>query len=152
MSQRALAKRSGVAQSTISTIESGRQQPSVVMLAKLIEATGFRIDARLVNAIRPSQLLADHRHEVEAVFARYPIQRGWVFGSVARGTDGPGSDLDLLVEFEAGTPFAEQVGLDDELSGVLGCRVDVVATTDLETNELFQRRVMRERKALTSAA
>lgn len=85
------------------------------------------------------------------LLARHFVRRAWVFGSVGRGTDGPDSDLDLLVEFEEGSPFVEQVRLGDELTELLGCRVDLVATSELKSNELFRRRVMRDRKQLEVA-
>lgn len=152
MSQRDLADAAGVPQSTISTIESGKRQPSVLMLERILEAAEFRLETRLANVARPSTLLERLEREVAAVLARYPITRAWVFGSVARGDDQPGSDLDLLVEVSPGASFADYVDLEEELSSVLGCRVDVVTTRELESNDLFRRRVMRQRRELLTAA
>lgn len=50
-----------------------------------------------------------------------------VFGSVARGDDGPGSDVDLLVEFAEGASLFDQVALEDELADLLGTAVDVMS-------------------------
>lgn len=133
-------------------IEAGRQQPSLQMLQRLVGAAGFRLHTGLVNNVRPSTLLAERASKVVAVLDKYPIRQAWIFGSVARGDDRPDSDLDLLVELEPGTPFEEYVGLEDELAGVLGCRVDVVTTKELESNELLRRRVMRHIKPLEIAA
>jgi len=44
-----------------------------------------------------------------------------VFGSVARGEARPGSDLDLLVEFEPGASLIDHVGLSQDLEELLGC-------------------------------
>ena len=43
-----------------------------------------------------------------------------VFGSVARGDAGPGSDLDLLVEWEPGRSLLDHAGLVQDLQELLG--------------------------------
>ncbi|GAB3569049.1 hypothetical protein GCM10027445_20200 [Amycolatopsis endophytica] len=62
------------------------------------------------------------------------------------GDDRPDSDLDLLVELHAHASVADVLGLDDELSGLLGCPVDIVTTTDLDSNPLLRRGVDRDRR------
>jgi predicted nucleotidyltransferase/DNA-binding XRE family transcriptional regulator len=148
MSQRELARAAGVPQSTVAAIESARRQPSVAMLERLLDAAGFQLQTRLINAIRPSLLLDRYSNDIAKVVARYPITRVWVFGSVARGDDRPDSDLDLLVELERGATVVEILGLDEELSAALGCPVEIVTTTELESNELLRRGVNRHRHQL----
>jgi len=152
MSQRELARAAGVPQSTVATIESGRRQPSVAMLERLIEAAGFHLEASLVNSVRPSRLLEQHRNAVAKVISRYPIAKAWVFGSVARGDDRPDSDLDLLVELNPTASVVAILGLDEDLTAVLGCPVDVVTTTEVESNDLLRRGVNRHRRQLDFAA
>lgn len=152
MSQRELAQVAGVPQSTVSNVESGARQPSVAMLERLLRGAGFQFEPTLVNAIRPSDLLARYRSEVSHLLGRYPIDHAWIFGSVARGDDRPDSDLDLLIELTPDASFADYVGLDDELAALLGCSVDVVTTKELESNELFRQRVNRHRRQLDIAA
>jgi predicted nucleotidyltransferase len=48
-----------------------------------------------------------------------------VFGSVARGDADDASDVDFLVEMEAGRTLGDLVELEQELSALLGCQVDV---------------------------
>ena len=62
------------------------------------------------------------------VCQRHHIQRLWVFGSALRPDFGPGSDVDLLVEFEPGrTPGWEIVDVEDDFSHLFGGRrVDLV--------------------------
>lgn len=55
----------------------------------------------------------------------------WVFGSVARGNEGPESDVDILVEFSSGVGLLEHVVLLMDLAHALGCRVDVVSKSAL---------------------
>jgi predicted transcriptional regulator len=52
LSQSDVARRSGVAQSVISAYESGRREPGIRTLARLVEATGRLVEAtgRLVEA------------------------------------------------------------------------------------------------------
>ena len=57
------------------------------------------------------------------------------FGSVARGADTPASDVDLLVDLADGTTSLVVVPLAEELSALLGIRVDV-ATVELLRDEI----------------
>jgi uncharacterized protein len=50
----------------------------------------------------------------------------YVFGSVARGEAAPGSDVDLLVEFEGPPTFARFMDLKFLLEDTLSARVDLV--------------------------
>lgn len=152
MSQRDLARVAGVPQSTVANVESNRQQPSVAMLERLLDAAGFRLEPRLVNTVRPGELLERHREGVARLLARYPIARAWVFGSVARGDDRPGSDLDLLIEPTPAASFTDYVGLEDDLAELLACPVDVITTGELESNDLLRHRVNRDRRRLEIAA
>ncbi len=54
-----------------------------------------------------------------------------VFGSIARGTAGEGSDVDLLVSFEAGRSLFDLGGLIADLEVLLGRPVDVVTEAEL---------------------
>lgn len=152
LSQRDLARAAGVPQSTVANIESDKQQPSVAMLERLLTAAGFRLEPRLVNTVRPGELLERHRDAVARLLARYPISRAWVFGSVARGDDHPGSDFDVLIEPAPNASFTDYVGLEDDLAKLLACPVDVVTTAELTSNELLQRRVNRDRRRLEIAS
>lgn len=120
----------------------------MAMVERLLDAAGFRLDTRLTNNVRPSELLKRYGSAVATVLQLYPITRVWVFGSVARGDDNADSDLDLLVELEPDTTVVDIIGLDEDLSAVLGCPVDVVTTTEADSNELFQRSVSRQRREL----
>lgn len=48
LSQRALASRSGVAQSEIARIEGGKQEPSFQRLTQLVRSAGFDLKVELV--------------------------------------------------------------------------------------------------------
>lgn len=49
-----------------------------------------------------------------------------IFGSVARDQAGPGSDVDLLVEFDRPVGYFHVFDVQDRLEAVLGCKVDLV--------------------------
>jgi uncharacterized protein len=56
---------------------------------------------------------------------RYKLRALGVFGSYARGEQGPDSDLDVLVEAGEGMTLPDFAGLQIDLSEALGMRVDV---------------------------
>jgi hypothetical protein len=68
------------------------------------------------------------RDAVSAFCRRHHITRLALFGSVLRDDFGPESDVDVLVEFQAGhVPGLKFVSIERELSGLLhGRRVDMV--------------------------
>jgi hypothetical protein len=58
-----------------------------------------------------------------------------VFGSVARGEARPGSDEDLLVDFEPDASLLDHVGLFQDLEELLGVGVDVVTRSALKQRD-----------------
>ncbi len=54
-----------------------------------------------------------------------------VFGSYARSENKKGSDLDLLVEFGNNITLFDIIGIEQELSEVLGIKVDLVTEAAL---------------------
>jgi predicted nucleotidyltransferase len=67
------------------------------------------------------------RADIQRIAARHGARNVRVFGSVARGDAGPGSDIDVLVEFEPGRSLLDLIGLQQDLSDLLGRKVDVVS-------------------------
>jgi uncharacterized protein len=116
MTQSALAEAVGARQPHIAGIESGRRQVSAEMLDRLLAAADYR----------PSLALAARRDELLALGRQRGIHSIRVFGSVARGADHHGSDIDLLVEI---TPGADPLGFAmfvAEATDLIGFPVDVV--------------------------
>lgn len=70
--------------------------------------------------------LAKHRREVIDLASKHGFRNVRVFGSVARGQDGPDSDIDLLATFPQGASLFDVGALESELAGLLGGRVDLV--------------------------
>ena len=65
-----------------------------------------------------------------------------IFGSVARGDSGEGSDVDLLVALDEGRSLLDLVALKQEIEGLLHCSVDVV--TDRALSLYIRERVLAE--------
>jgi uncharacterized protein len=81
--------------------------------------------------MRPSVALDLKRSAVRDTANRYRTANPRVFGSVLRGTDRDGSDLDLLVDALPGTTLFDLGGLQDELEALLGVHVDLLTPADL---------------------
>jgi predicted nucleotidyltransferase len=60
----------------------------------------------------------------------FSVAKAWVFGSVARGTAGPDSDLDLLVTFGRPTTLFQQFDLADRLGEISGREVHLMTSID----------------------
>jgi len=58
--------------------------------------------------------------------ARYGVVRLALFGSTARGTARPDSDVDVLVGFDGAASSGRYFGVQFYLEDVLGCPVDLV--------------------------
>jgi uncharacterized protein len=54
-----------------------------------------------------------------------------VCGSIIRGDQHSGSDIDFLVDFEPGRSLLDLTGLSLDLERALGCKVDVVSSRGL---------------------
>ena len=65
-----------------------------------------------------------------------------VFGSALHGEDGPGSDLDLLVEPTPQTTLMDIGAIRHELKDLLGIEVDVLTPDGLPLK--FRDQVLRE--------
>lgn len=112
------AHRTGVTQVAIAEA-AGVSQPYVSQV--IAKRSG-----RFIPRTPLGERLVVKRAEIEAVFARFGASNPAVFGSVARGDNGPGSDVDLLVD------LADDVGLfglgelESALAELLEVDVDVV--------------------------
>lgn len=76
----------------------------------------------------------------------FDVKRMDIFGSIARGTSAPSSDIDLLVEFNdpGRDPAKRFFGLLHSLEDALGRQVDLLTAGSLR-NPYFRERVLRER-------
>ncbi len=151
LSQTELARRADVAQPVISAYESDRREPGLGMLTKLIEAAGHE----LVIDVRPSpnlrkglpdsrlgRLLRRRRRAVIDTAARHGARNVRLFGSVARGEDTDGSDIDLLVDLDSSVSLVGLAALSREIAAIVGVDVDVVPADSLKP--AMRERVLAE--------
>ncbi len=85
---------------------------------------------------------------------RYRVATLELFGSRAKGTARPDSDVDLLVSFEAGyIPGWELGGLYVELGELLGRKVDLITrwTLEHEPSDVFRSNVLSAVEPLYAA-
>jgi predicted nucleotidyltransferase len=100
------------------------------------------------------------RVRLQGFCQNHPIEKLEVFGSVAKGTVNPESDVDLLATFPIGLPegfayFGFVQELEDELAEALGRKVDLLDRKTVEQmrnpirrNEILNRaKVIYERVA-----
>jgi uncharacterized protein len=66
------------------------------------------------------------KQQILAHLSPYQPTMVGVFGSYARNEQRPGSDLDLLVKFAKPVNLLDLIGLEIELSELLGIKVDLV--------------------------
>ena len=81
--------------------------------------------------MRPSEALALHRTQIREIALRHRVSGVRVFGSVLRGDDVAGSDLDLLVDPMPTTTLMDIGAIRFELKKLLGLEVDVLTPNGL---------------------
>ena len=94
----------------------------------------------------PSVALASKRDQILALAAARGARRLRIFGSVARGEDHEGSDIDLLIDMPAGTSLLQIVGLQQDIADALGMRIDLC--TERELHPSLRPRILAEARAL----
>jgi hypothetical protein len=88
---------------------------------------------------------------IEAFCQVNGICRLALFGSILRDDFRPGSDIDMLVEFQSGVRVGLAfIRMQDELSAILGQRVDL--NTPGSLSRYFRDEVLREAETLYVAA
>lgn len=90
--------------------------------------------------------LQQKRSEIIQIAARRGAHNLRLFGSVARGDDRVGSDIDLLVDMEPDRSLLDIVGLGQDLEELLDCRVDVL--TDASLHPALRERILAESRPL----
>jgi predicted nucleotidyltransferase len=76
--------------------------------------------------MKPSEALASNRAAIRHVVESHRARNARVFGSVLRGQDSEGSDLDILVDPTAETTLMDVAAIQVELQRLLGVSVDVL--------------------------
>jgi hypothetical protein len=100
-----------------------------------------------VSVLREESMLLEEivrtrREDILRTAAQYGAYNVRIFGSVARGEADEKSDLDLLVDLEAGRSLFDLGGLLTDLEELLGCSVDVVTEEGLR--DRIRSRILQE--------
>ena len=141
LSQSELARRARVTQSVVSEYEAGKRQPAVPTLARLVAATGHELTLGLersdpaVRGLPDTPLgrrLRQHRKALLDAVKSAGASNLRVFGSVARGEEGPDSDVDFLVDLPEGTSLFAVLALEGTLERILKVGVDLAPVTSLK--------------------
>jgi predicted nucleotidyltransferase len=90
--------------------------------------------------------LKDRREVILRVAASHGARDARVFGSRARGAARPDSDVDILVQLEAGRSLLDLTAIKQDLEDLLGCKVDVVTKAAL--SPYIREQVLNEAVAL----
>lgn len=107
LSQREIASAAGVSQPYVSQVL--RRRPR-----------------RFVPSSPRGDRLASRRAQVIEVLEGNGLREPAVFGSVARGEDGPDSDIDLLVTIPSDMGLLQLARVEVAIEDVVGCPVDLV--------------------------
>ena len=67
---------------------------------------------------------------------KFDPQKVGIFGSFARGDNKKGSDIDILVEFKKIPSLLALIKLENDLSEILGTKVDLVTTGALKNKRI----------------
>jgi predicted nucleotidyltransferase/DNA-binding XRE family transcriptional regulator len=141
LSQSELARRVRVPQSVVSEYERGKREPSLPMLEKLIAGTGHELTMELVKVdqsvrglpdSRLGRLLRRRRTALVAAVEQAGGSNLRVFGSAARGDDGPHGDIDFLVDLPADTGLFALLSLEEQLEQILKVEVDLATEQSLK--------------------
>jgi len=88
------------------------------------------------------EFLQAKRADILRIAASHGAHNVRIFGSAARGDEGPTSDVDFLVEFEEGRSLLDLAGLCQGLEELLSRKVDIAEPEGLHW--YIRDRVLRE--------
>lgn len=104
-----IARRAGLAASTVSRVSSGQIKPSLEVVEKISAAAGLRLNLQedrsgsaSFKLIFAKRILSEIKEELKGRGVRHAV----IFGSVARGEDRPDSDIDIYLDFGNVKPSA----------------------------------------------
>ncbi len=90
--------------------------------------------------------IQDLKNKLSPIFRQHGIKHAAVFGSVSRGNDTPGSDIDLLVKLGKPTGLVGFVGLVYEMEKILGRKVDLL--TENNINKFLEPYILPDLKTI----
>jgi uncharacterized protein len=138
LTQAALSKRASTTQPAISQYESGLLVPDLETASRLLAATGQElvVEVRPLRSARARVLAASTAIKQSA--SKHGLSGVRLFGSVARGEDHLGSDVDLLVDPRPETGLFDLFAFASDVEELLGgnIRVDVSSARSITRSVL----------------
>ena len=89
-----------------------------------------------------SNTIKSRREEILNIAKKFGAKNVRVFGSVARGEEGPESDIDIIVEMKQGSSLLDIIAIKQDIEELLGRKVDVV--TEASISPYIRNEVLRE--------
>ena len=97
-----------------------------VAVEKTLLPQGDQVARRNRRLASLDEIASTLRMHLPELHARFGVSSLGLFGSYVRGQQRPGSDLDVLVEFDETPSLFKFVALQNHLADLLGVRVDLV--------------------------
>jgi hypothetical protein len=130
-----------------------RYTPTIDTIRALGEASAHARCGRRMRGYSDGMIVAGvdvDETRLAEVCERYGVGRLMIFGSAARGTAGPASDVDILYELRPGRRLGWEIeDLTDDLSRVFGRPVDLVSRAALHAR--IRASVLAEAQPLYAA-
>ncbi len=89
-----------------------------------------------------SNTIKSKRDEILDIAQKHGAKNIRIFGSMARGEEGPESDLDIIVEMEKGSSLLDIIAIKQDIEDLLGRKVDVV--TEASISPYIRDTVLKE--------
>lgn len=87
-------------------------------------------------------ILRSRRSEILALATKHGASNVRLFGSVARGEDREGGDVDFLVDMQETSSLFDLIGLQQDMERVIGRKVDVLTPNGI--NRYLKDRILGE--------
>ena len=87
--------------------------------------------------------------EALSLYNKYHVKTLRIFGSMARGESRIDSDIDLLVTFSKPISLLQMVGLERELSTIVGRKIDLLTTKSV--SRYLRNRILKESRQIYAA-
>ena len=91
-------------------------------------------------------IIETQRAAIRSLVSRHRATNPRLFGSVLRGNEALGSDVDILVDALPGATLFDLGGLQQDLQDLLGAPVDLLTPRDLP--QTFRDRVLAEARPI----
>jgi predicted nucleotidyltransferase len=84
--------------------------------------------------------------QILPILKKAGVVRSGIFGSFARGEETVDSDLDILVELKKGKTYFDLAGLQEDLEGALGRKIDIGTYGSI--HPAIKERVLKEEERI----